>query len=100
MEPCVRIRLVLAATLLLGGCAHNDVQDMGHGQHSLTAVSAFGGGYAGSHEVAIQQANTFCSRSGQQAVIGGFYDKSALGPLGEHYSTIIFNCAAPATLHL
>jgi uncharacterized protein YcfJ len=99
MEACVRIRLVLAATLLLGGCAHNDVQDMGHGQHSLTAVSAFGGGYAGSHEVAIQQANTFCSKSGQQAVIGGFYDKSGLGPLGEHYSTIIFNCAAPTTLH-
>jgi uncharacterized protein YcfJ len=99
MEPHVRIRPVLAAALLLGGCAHNDVQDMGHGQHSLTAVSAFGGGYAGSHEVAIQQANTFCSESGQQAVIGGFYDKSGLGPLGEHYSTIIFNCAAPTTLH-
>jgi uncharacterized protein YcfJ len=97
-EP-LRIGSILAAASLLGGCAHHDVQDMGHGQHSLTAVSEFGGGYAGSHEEAIQQANSFCGKSGQQAVIGGFYDKSGLGPLGEHYSTIIFNCAAPPTLH-
>jgi uncharacterized protein YcfJ len=93
------IRVLAAAALLLSGCAHNDVQDMGHGQHSLTAASAFGGGYAGSHEEAIQEANSFCSRSGQQAVIGGFYDKSGLGPLGEHYSTIIFNCAPLTKLH-
>jgi hypothetical protein len=99
MPEHVPVRLVLAAAVLLGGCAHNGVQDMGHGQHSLTAGSAFGGGYAGSHEEAIQQANSFCGRSGQQAVIGGFYDKSGLGPLGEHYSTIIFNCAAAPTLH-
>jgi len=97
-EP-VRIRWVLAGALLLAGCAHHDVQDMGHGRHSLTADSAFGGGYAGSHEEAIQQANRFCAKSGQQAVIDGFYDKSAPGPLGEHYSTIIFNCAPTPTLH-
>jgi hypothetical protein len=93
------VRLVFAAAVLLSGCAHNDVQDMGHGQHSLTASSAFGGGYSGSREEAIQQANSFCARSGEQAVIGGFYDKSGLGPLGEHCSTIIFNCATPPTLH-
>jgi hypothetical protein len=44
MEPPVRIRPVLAAALLLGGCAHK-------------------------------------------------------GPRGEHYSTILFNCAAPTALH-
>ena len=93
------VRLVIAAAVLLGGCAHVEVQEMGHGQHSLTAGSTFGGGYAGSREEAIQQANSFCGRSGEQAVIDGFYDKSGLGPLGEHYSTIIFNCATSPTLH-
>ena len=93
------VRLLFAAAVLLSGCANSVVQDMGHGQHSLTAGSTFGGGYGGSREEAIQQANGFCGRSGEQAVIDGFYEKSGLGPFGEHYSTIIFNCATSPTLH-
>jgi hypothetical protein len=90
---------VPAVVALLVGCASSNVQvqDMGNGQHSLTATAP-SGGFAGSHEEAVEQANDYCGRSGQQAVIDGFYDKSALGAEGEHTSSIIFRCAAPRVL--
>jgi hypothetical protein len=92
--------LVPAAILLLAGCAHGhlQVQDMGNGQHSLTATAP-SGGFSGSHEEAVERANEFCARTGQQPGIDGFYDKPELGPLGEHTSSIIFRCVAPRTLH-
>lgn len=92
--------LVPAAILLLAGCAHGhlQVQDMGNGQHSLTATAP-SGGFSGSHEEAVERANEFCARTGQQPAIDGFYDKPELGPLGEHTSSIIFRCVAPRTLH-
>ena len=83
--------------LAVAGCAHTHVADMGSGQHSLTAVAP-SGGYDGSHEEAIEQANDYCHKSRQQAVIDGFYDKPELGPHGEHTSSIIFECATPRTL--
>jgi hypothetical protein len=93
------MKAVLAAVVaLVAGCSHAQVQDMSNGQHSLTATAS-SGGFDGSREEAIEQANDFCQRTGQQPVIDGFYDKSALGPLGEHTSSIIFRCAAPHTLH-
>jgi hypothetical protein len=87
----------LGTIALLAGCAHTAVQAMSNGQHSLTAT-ADSGGVAGSHEEAVEQANEYCARSGQQAVIGAFYDKAELGAGGEHTSTIIFSCAAPRAL--
>jgi hypothetical protein len=93
------MKAALTALLaLLVGCTHVQVQDVGNGQHSLSATAP-SGGFDGSREEAIEEANDFCHRSGQQAVIDGFYDKSALGPLGEHTSSIIFRCGAPHTLH-
>jgi len=94
------MRAVLAAVVVLvAGCTHHpQVQEMGNGQHSLTATAP-SGGFDGSREEAIEEANDFCHRSGQQPVIDGFYDKSALGPLGEHTSSIIFRCGPPHTLH-
>jgi len=74
------------------------VQELGNGQHSLTATAP-SGGFDGSREEAIEQADDFCRQSGQQTIIDGFYDKSALGPLGEHTSSIIFRCGPPHTLH-
>ena len=88
---------VPVALLAVGGCGHAPVADMGSGQHSLTAVAPTGG-YDGSHEEAIEEANDYCGKSRQQAVIDGFYDKPDLGPHGEHTSSIIFKCAAPKTL--
>jgi len=90
--------MILCSMLLLAACAHLDVLDMGNGRHSLTAVSP-SGGYAGSHEEAVERANEFCGRSRQGAVIEGFEDKPGVGPLGEHTSSIVFSCAAPKELH-
>lgn len=88
----------LALLAVLCGCAHSPLQDMGNGQHSLTASSE-SGGVEGSRESAVERANAFCDRSGQQPVIASFYDRSAVGAQGEHTSTIIFSCAAPRVLH-
>lgn len=90
----MRRTLIGLVTVALTACAHVGVQEMGSGQHSLTAVSS-SGGYSGSHEEAVEQADAWCARSGQQTVIDGFYDKPSIGPNGEHSSSIIFSCAAP-----
>jgi hypothetical protein len=93
----VAIAAALVASLAAAGCEHAHVADMGSGQHSLTAVAP-SGGYDGSREEAIQEANDYCGKSRQQPVIDGFYDKPELGPHGEHTSSIIFKCATPKTL--
>ena len=89
---------ILFGVLLLAGCTHLDVVDMGEGRHALTAVSP-SGGYAGSHEEAVELANEYCGKSRQSAVVQGFDDKPGVGPLGEHTSSILFTCAAPKELH-
>lgn len=89
--------LVLAA-VALPGCAPESVQNLRNGQHSLTATAP-SGGHSGSREEAIERANAYCARSGQQAVIDGFYDKPQLGAHGEHSSSLIFSCAAAPKLH-
>jgi hypothetical protein len=87
----------LAMILLLAGCAHADVRDAGNGMHSVTDTAAWGG-YTGSHEENIEQANDFCSKSGQQAVIESFADKPGVGPKGQQTSTLVFGCAARPVL--
>lgn len=94
----MKATMLALALLLLGACAHVEVQDMGNGRHSLTAT-ADSGGVPGSREEAVEEANDFCARSGQQAVIDGFYDKSGVSPRGEHTSSVLFRCAAPQALH-
>jgi hypothetical protein len=74
------------------GCTHVKVQNMQNGQHSVTAVAP-SGGYSGSREAAIELANEYCEKTGQEAVLDGFYDKSELGRRGEHSSSLIFDCA-------
>ncbi len=89
---------ILGAVFLLAACAHVQVQDMGNGRHSLTAVSP-SGGFAGSHEEAVERANDYCGRSRQRAVIESFDDRPGVGPNGEHTSSLVFTCAPPAALH-
>jgi hypothetical protein len=93
--PAIHL-LGLLAALGLGSCTHQGVQDMGGGQHSLTAVSR-SGGFSGSHEEAIEQANEWCAKSGLQAIIDGFYDHAAVAPDGAHRSSIIFACGPRTT---
>jgi hypothetical protein len=87
----------VVGVMVVAGCQHTQVTDMGSGEHSLTAVAP-SGGYDGSHEEGIEEANDYCHRNRQQAVIDGFFDKPELGPHGEHASSIIFKCAEPRTL--
>jgi hypothetical protein len=89
--------VTLATTLLVLGCTHTDVRDAGNGMHSVTGTAAWGG-YTGSHEENIEQANDFCSKSDQQAVIESFEDKPGMGPKGQETSTMVFACAARPVL--
>jgi hypothetical protein len=88
----------LATVLLLGSCTHAEVRDAGNGMHSVTDTAAWGG-YTGSHEENIAQANDFCGKSGLQAVIETFDDKPGVGAKGEQTSTMVFTCAARPVLH-
>src|SRR5215467_7972404 len=91
---------ILATVLLLAGCAHTShVQDAGNGTHSVTA-SANWGGYTGSREETIAQANDFCAKSGQTGAIQNFEDKPGVSAHGEQTSTLSFRCAARPVLQL
>jgi uncharacterized lipoprotein YajG len=91
---------IVAGALLLAGCAHtSQVQDVGNGVHSVTA-SANLGGYTGSREETIAQANDFCAKSGQTAAIQSFEDKPGVSAKGEQTSTLMFTCTARPVLHL
>ncbi len=91
---------ILASVLLLAGCAHTShVQDVGNGMHSVTA-SANWGGYTGSREETIAQANEFCAKSGQTAAIESFEDKPGVSPKGEQTSTLTFGCTTRPKLQL
>jgi hypothetical protein len=80
------------------GCTHLPVQNLGQGRYSLTATTSSGGFY-GSREAAVEDANEFCRRQGEAAVTDGFYDKSRIGSQGEHSTSILFRCAVPQPLH-
>jgi hypothetical protein len=87
------------ALSLAAACAHTptQVQDLGRGRHALTAMSP-SGGYYGSREEAVEQANDFCGKHAQQAVVDGFYDKAEAGAQGEHTSSVFFRCETPPRL--
>jgi metal-dependent hydrolase (beta-lactamase superfamily II) len=88
----------LATILLVAGCSHSEVRDAGNGMHAVTDTAAWGG-YTGSHEENIEQANAFCARSGQQAVIESFQDNPGVGPKGQETSTMVFGCGARPVLN-
>ena len=92
--------VMFASMLVLVGCAHSShVQDLGNGMHSVTA-SANWGGYTGSREETIAQANDFCGKSGQMAAIENFEDHPGVTPKGEQTSTLSFKCMARPVLQL
>jgi hypothetical protein len=90
--------MLAAVVLLILGCSHPNVQDAGNGGHVVTGTAS-SGGYTGSHEEAIDQANEYCDKSHQKAVIESFDDKPGEGPKGEHTSSMVFTCAPPVVLH-
>ena len=92
--------VIVVSMLVLIGCAQSGhVQDLDNGKHSVTA-SANWGGYTGSREETIAQANDFCGKSGQMAAIDNFEDKPGVSPKGEQTSTLTFTCMARPALQL
>jgi hypothetical protein len=94
----MRLPISLLVAGALGACAHSQVQDLGDGRHLITALSP-SGGYYGSHEEALEEANDFCAKTRQTAAIDHFEDLPGAGPAGQHTSTMVFTCTAPAVLH-
>jgi hypothetical protein len=94
MEFAATMRAVtLCGILALLGCSHVPVQELGDGRYSLTVVTA-SEGYAGSHEQAVEEADDYCARSHQSAVVESFDDNPAAGLEGKHASSVTFRCAA------
>jgi hypothetical protein len=89
----MRVLAACAVAPLLIGCTHVRVVDLGDGRYALTVATA-SEGYAGSHEQAVEEANDYCARSGQGAVIESFDDKPAAGLEGQHASSVTFRCTA------
>jgi hypothetical protein len=85
--------LNLCGVLALIGCSHVHVQELGDGRYSLTVVTP-SAGYAGSHEQAVDQADEYCARSSQSAVVESFDDKPTAGLEGQHATRVIFTCTA------
>jgi hypothetical protein len=91
---------ILGAVLVLAGCTHtHNVKDAGDGKHSVTA-SANWGGYTGSREEAIAQANDFCRDSKQSVAIDSFADQPGASAQGEQTSTMVFSCVTRPPLQL
>ncbi|HVN45311.1 MAG TPA: hypothetical protein VMT66_08655 [Steroidobacteraceae bacterium] len=93
------MRAALCACLVLLGCAHDNVRDLDNGLHAVTA-SASWGGYTGSHEETIAQANDYCAKSRQAPTIESFEDQPGVNSKGEQTSTLTFRCAQRPQLQL
>jgi uncharacterized lipoprotein YajG len=91
---------ILAPVVLMAGCAHTStVQDAGNGMHSITATADLGG-YTGSREEAIAQANAYCAKSDRTASIDRFEDHPGVTAKGEQTSTMVFTCVVRPPLQL
>jgi hypothetical protein len=91
---------ILGTVVVLVGCAHeHNVHDAGNGLHSVTATASWGG-YTGSREEAIAQANDFCHESKQSVAIDSFSDQPGISPKGEQTSTMVFSCITRPPLQL
>jgi len=92
------VRYLMLCLLLLSACAGQAVTDAGAGRYSVTATSAHG--VVAARERAVKLANTYCSRSSQQAVVESFDDLRLGGVLGDPTSSVVFRCGVPNTTAL
>lgn len=92
---------ILGVLLLIAGCSthSNNVKEAGEGKHSVTATADWGG-YTGSREEAIAQANDFCRDSKQSVAIDSFVDQPGASAKGEQTSTMVFSCVTRPPLQL
>jgi len=92
------VRYLMLCLLTLSACAGQTVTDAGAGRYSVTATSAHG--VVAARERAVKLANTYCSRSSQQAVVESFDDVRLGGVLGDPTSSVVFRCGVPNTTAL
>jgi hypothetical protein len=92
------VRYLIVCLLLLSACAGKAVIDAGAGRHSITASSTHG--LLAAREQALKLANKYCARSGQQAVVESYDDKTLGGVVGDPTSNLVFTCGAPNTTAL
>ena len=81
---------VLGLMSLLGACAHVGIQEVGHGQCSVSGISS-SGGYHGSREEAIESANEYCGRFGKAGRSMAFSDEADVDAHGERMSSVTFH---------
>jgi hypothetical protein len=81
--------------LVFGGCSSQKVVDAGAGRYSVTATSTHG--LLAARDRAVNLANHYCGRSGQQAVVQSFDDQRLAGVVGDPTSSVVFTCGAPNT---
>jgi len=92
------VRYLLICLLILGGCSGQKVVDAGPGRYSVTATSTHG--VLAARDRAVKQANRYCGRSGQQAVVRSFDDQRLAGVIGDPTSSVVFTCGVPNTTAL
>ncbi len=88
----------MVCLLLLSACGGKAVIDEGTGRHSVTASSTHG--VLAAREQALKMANRYCARSGQQAVVESYEDKTLGGVVGDPTSSLVFTCGTPNTTAL
>ena len=81
--------------LLLSACGGKSVIDEGTARHSVTASSTHG--VLAAREQALKMANSYCARSGQQAVVESYDDKTLGGVVADPTSIAVFACTVPNT---
>lgn len=92
---CTRIEVkcsigwLLIAALL--ACAHTSVSDMGAGRYAVTGTGSEKGGTSAARNDALNQAATFCAKSGRKPVAEAFDDKP-LTAWGASTSSVVFRC--------
>lgn len=69
--------------------------DQGTGQHSVTASSTRR--VLAAREQALKLANKYCARSGPQAVVESYADKTLGGVMSDPTSIAVFACTVPNT---
>ena len=92
------MRYLLAALRMLSACSSPPVVEAGPGRHSVTATSTHG--LLAARDQAVWQADRYCGRSGQRAVVEGYDDKTLGGVIGDPTSSVVFTCGAPNTTAL
>ena len=92
------MRYLIAGLLMLSACSSQPGVEAGSGRHGVTATSTHG--VLAAREQAVRQANRYCARSGQRAVVESFDDKTLGGVIGDPTSSVVFTCGAPNTTAL